>query len=554
MERARAVNPAFALDDEAEADAVTDICAQLDGIALAIELAAARMVSMTATEVRDRLADRFRLLAGGRRAAARHRTLHDTVAWSYELLTDEERMVLQRCAVFADGFDLAAMAQVCADIGLDDYALLDALDSLVRKSLVGAERVGDHTRYGMLETIRQFADEQLTAAGAADDVRDRHARWFADRAVEYWNCIDGSEQGGALDWLEAELANLRAGYRWARERDDLPTAAAIAAHAAMLGWLRLRFEPVGWAEELLEVDGVEDLAQLPRLYTAAGMTMFTGDAEAALGRARAAIRINAQPGRDPFDPAWSHLFEAGGLLYGGHFEESLELYAAMAAESGLMRLIGLFGLLHGLPAGGRAEEAAALADEALEYAVACGSAFFVPAMLMGRGRTFAESDPARALADLRTGLALAREQRLPFWETRIAREAAGLEALHGDVGQALELFDVTLDSLRQAGDRATLAITLANLAVLLARLGRHQGSAVLYGAAATYPSIVMVISLPAVVERLRGVLGGPAFDAAVAAGAAMDMTETIEYVREQIRLASRGDAVRRGVNDDTGQT
>ena len=139
VERAEAVNPAFELDDDADAmAAVIEICRRLDGIALAIELAAARMVSMSAQDVRDRLGDRFRLLAGSRRGLERHQTLHHAVAWSYDLLDDDERTVLQRCSVFAGGFDVAAATAISRHV--DEYAVLDVLDSLVRKSLVTVER------------------------------------------------------------------------------------------------------------------------------------------------------------------------------------------------------------------------------------------------------------------------------------------------------------------------------------------------------------------------------------------------------------------------------
>ena len=143
-----------------------EICRRVDGIALAIELAAARMVSMSAQDVRDRLGDRFRLLSGSRRGLERHQTLRHAVAWSYDLLDDDERTVLQRCSVFAGGFDVAAATAISEHF--DDYAVLDGLDSLVRKSLVTAERVNGHTRYGMLETIRQFAEEQLAATGTIE--------------------------------------------------------------------------------------------------------------------------------------------------------------------------------------------------------------------------------------------------------------------------------------------------------------------------------------------------------------------------------------------------
>ncbi len=117
-----------------------EICRRLDGIALAIELAAARLVSMSAQDVRDRLGDRFRLLSGSRRGLERHQTLRQVVGWSYYLLNDDERALLARCAMFADGFDVAAVTQVCG-AGLDEFVVLDVLDSLVRKSLVTVEHV-----------------------------------------------------------------------------------------------------------------------------------------------------------------------------------------------------------------------------------------------------------------------------------------------------------------------------------------------------------------------------------------------------------------------------
>ena len=189
-----------------------DIFGRLDGIALAIELAAARMVSMSPVEVRDRLGDRFRLLSGGRRGVERHRTLRDAVAWSYDLLDGTERGVLNRCSVFAGGFDLAAAARL--NDGLDEYAVLDGLDSLVRKSLVTTEQMAGHIRYGMLETVRQFAEEQLAVTGSIEEVRHCHAAYFADRAVAQWGLWDGPGYRSAVDWADAEFDNLRLGFRW----------------------------------------------------------------------------------------------------------------------------------------------------------------------------------------------------------------------------------------------------------------------------------------------------------------------------------------------------
>jgi predicted ATPase len=123
---------------------------------------------------------------------------------------------------------------------------------LVRKSLATAERVNGHTRYGLLETIRQFAEDQLAATGTIEQVRDRHTRYFAEQATTHWDLWDGPSQRVAIDWVDVEFANLRVGFRWATDRNDLDAAAAIAAHTAALAWVLPRFEAVGWAEEILD--------------------------------------------------------------------------------------------------------------------------------------------------------------------------------------------------------------------------------------------------------------------------------------------------------------
>ena len=246
-ERAREVTSNFSLDDETDVRAVSLICRRLDGIALAIELAAVRMVAMSPVEVADRLSDRFRLLAGGRRGVERHQTLRHAVTWSYDLLNDDEKSVLNLCSVFAGGFDLAAATHLCDR--LDEYQVLDVLESLVRKSLVTAQRTGAHTRYGMYETIRQFAEEQLAATADIADVRNAHAAYFAAQAIAYWDVWDGPGIRVALDWVDVEFANLRAGFRWAADHRHLDTACTIAAHTTLLAQMLQQWEPVGWSEE-----------------------------------------------------------------------------------------------------------------------------------------------------------------------------------------------------------------------------------------------------------------------------------------------------------------
>ena len=192
-----------------EATAVEDVCRRLDGIPLAIELAASRMASMTAAEVRDRLDDRFKLLVGSRRGLARHHTLRHAVAWSYDLLDDREKALLHRCSVFTGGFDLQSACAVSGFDDSDDYVVLDLLDALVRKSLLVADRSSGRTRFSMLETIRQFAEEQLVASGGADEARAAHSRYFAGREADILALWDSPRQRDAYAWFTNEMANLR---------------------------------------------------------------------------------------------------------------------------------------------------------------------------------------------------------------------------------------------------------------------------------------------------------------------------------------------------------
>ena len=224
VERARSVASRFSLSNADEAGAAVEVCRRLDGIPLAIELAASRMASMTASEVRDRLDQRFRLLVGSRRGLARHQTLRHTVTWSYDLLDDAEKALLDRCSVFSGGFDLRSACALAGSDEVDDFAVLDLLDALVRKSLLVADRSAGRTRFSMLETIRQFGEDQLVARGEAASTRAAHARHFAGREADILAVWDSPRQRDAYTWFTVELANLRTAFRWAADHGDLDDA------------------------------------------------------------------------------------------------------------------------------------------------------------------------------------------------------------------------------------------------------------------------------------------------------------------------------------------
>ena len=284
-DRASAVAPATSV--HGDQDAVTEICRRVDGIPLAIELAASRLLSMTVSEVRDHLDDRFRLLVGSRRGLERHQTLRHAVQWSYDLLDADEKTMLVRCSVFAGGFDLAAAQAVSHSV--DRFAALNLLDALVRKSLLLADQSAGRTRFSMLETIRQFAEEQLVQIGEADDTRNAHAHYFAGREADVLALWDGPRQRDAYDWLNIEFANLRTAFRWSADSADLDTASAIATYAAFLGTFTEQYEPIGWAEELVEHARAANHPRLGQLYIMAAQCYETGRLDDALSYAEAGL-------------------------------------------------------------------------------------------------------------------------------------------------------------------------------------------------------------------------------------------------------------------------
>jgi hypothetical protein len=187
---------------------------------------------------------------------------------------------------------------------------------------------------------------------------------------------------------------------------------------------------------------------------------------------------------------------------------------------------------------GRAAEARAIADETLAAARARGNPFITALALYACGRAFTDADPVRALDAFREALSYSREHRVPYIEMTIAQDAAGLEALHGDLETGLALFETTIDSFHQSGNSADTVGTLATLAILFDRFERAESAATLYGAT-THTGTSWVIGLPEVVDHLRDVLGASRFDECVSAGAAMDLAEAVHYARAQIHLAQR---------------
>ena len=231
------------------------------------------------------------MLTGARRGQERHQTLRHAVAWSYDLLDDAEKHLLNRCSVFAGGFDLQSACAIATSGDVDEYTILDLLDALVRKSLFVADRSSGQTRFSMLETIRQVAEEQLALTGDADQARTAHAEHFADCASDMLARWDGPRQRETYTWFTTEFANLRAAFRWAAADGDLDSAATLATHATCLGvWLE-QYEPVAWAEELIEPARAVNHRRLLQLYVLAAQCYAAGRADDAFGYLEASQRL-----------------------------------------------------------------------------------------------------------------------------------------------------------------------------------------------------------------------------------------------------------------------
>ena len=541
-ERAGTVRPGFGIFDEQTAAAVVEICETLDGLPLGIELAAARMAAMSAAELRDRLADRFRLLTGPGHGPDRQSTLRSTVAWSVDLLDDAERAVLSTASVFAGGFDLAAL---CAVTGTnDDVETLRLLDSLVRKSLVVAHHGGARTRYGIFETIRTFAHETLPEPSEREAVRDRHAAHFASEAALRWERWNGPGWRDEVGWVRAELANLRSALRWSVERGEVAVATDLAAHAALMGFSVELFETIGWAESLLEEAARADVRRLPRLYAAAGYACFVGRAAAATANAHRATELEARPGYESCEPGYATFIEALGQVYCGNLARYVELTRDVAALPGTSRAYGIAAYIDGLQSAGRVDEALELTDAAVEAARDLGNPYWVAYTSWIVGLAWSKADPQRALETWDEAVAYIGAHDVRFFEGFMARDAALLHTSDGQVETALTLFGASIEAFQRTGAVAQLVITLASLPALFERLDQPAVAGTLLGAMAREPaSFHHVPSLADLGQRLRETLGDEKPQRWEATGAAMDLHDAAAYALNQIDVARQALAV-----------
>ena len=533
VERAQGISPGFSVVTGEEAAAVTEVCQRLDGIPLAIELAASRMASMTAIEMRDRLDHRFQLLIGSRRGLERHHTLRHAVAWSYDLLDDTEKTVLQHCSVFAGGFDLQSACAIVDD--LDEYVVLDVLDTLVRKSLVVADRSAGRTRFSMLETIRQFGEEQLVTSGVAERVRTAHARYFAGREADILALWDSPRQGEAYAWFTVEQANLRAAFRWAADHADLDAAATIATYVGLLGYLVENYEAIAWAEELIERACAVNHSRLGFLYVVASQCYTTGRVEDSVRYAEAGMSVVVSGGAEV--PLGLESLLCSPHVYAGQPEPAVE-WCRSLIQSGLGRdTMSRIGLVISLSVARSYAEALDATDGLVEAAEATGNPWVTSFALCACGIAFMQRDSVAALNAARRGWEVAKDSNNRGNGAFLSSLLARLEAEYGDSLAALHYISLSIRNYHDSGNPTNLRTPMATLTTVLDRMGRYDAAATIGGFGFSPFAVASQPELGVSMAHVREVLDNPTFESLARKGETMSSAEMVAYAYDQIDQA-----------------
>jgi predicted ATPase/class 3 adenylate cyclase len=485
VDRARAVKASFALDDS-NATAVAQICRRLDGIALAIILAAARVAMLTPNEIAGRLDQRFRFLAGGHRSTVeRHQTLRATVDWSYELLGDAERTLLDRLSVFAGGFTLEAAEAVTPGgaVGADD--VFDLLAALVARSLVAADTEGVDARYRLLETIRQYAQEHLDERGDGDWLRTAHATHYASFAEE---AVAGMAGSDGVDWerrLEAEYDNLRTALTWAVDTENADTTLrlySLLAYPAMWDGVNLYSLGRSVADIIRTMPGATEHPKYPQALTVVALILSNrGDRDDAIRVCEEAAASEQRLGTDPSPlvPIGFAQVELSGSDFSAmveHCVRAAEL--ARACDDPVLLTYALGGAALGRAlGGGDAAEVVADAQAALAVARRLANPHVVQMAMASAAFGLGHSDPARAYAVVREVLALDPRRRAPM----PLAFAADLAARNGDVEEALALFAEAVPMMLWQGILYGVGTVIVRVGVLIADRD-PEAAAVLDGA------------------------------------------------------------------------
>jgi predicted ATPase/DNA-binding SARP family transcriptional activator len=534
VERAQAVRAGFAAGDAEHGDLLY-ICHRLDGLPLALELAAARTQALSVRAIADALSQRFRLLTGGRRTEQRHRSLLEAVRWSFDLLDDEERDLCERLSVFVGGFTVESAAAVA---GLDPVVTAELVARLVERSLVTADpagaEVGGEPRFGMLETVRQYGLDRLAEQDRLEATRRAHAlHHVAWAQLQRGALTDPARSGRVFGLVDQELPNLRAARGWLAEVGDHRTAADLYSALYWFSMMAFRPEVCAWADADLAMVPVDAPHRAVLLLAAGNGRWQRGDVAGAWQAIEEGLTL-APVG------SWAHcaLLSHHANLTGrtgdvpkavALFDEVRVVSAALGdpvaiAINGFQR--SLYGSLNGET--GIVEAAERWVEEAEAEGiplVACWARYTA-------GEVVGDADPRRARRHIDAALRWALDSGSWFVAGVAGVTSASLEARHGDRGRAAASYRLLLDLLRRGALRPIESTMLRHVAELLAASGKADTAALLHGAV-TASKVAPPFGPDAerqaeLARSLRATLGDAAFEAAAERGRQLGDDEALD--------------------------
>jgi tetratricopeptide (TPR) repeat protein len=526
VERARAAAPAFAVGPAEEA-VIAEIVNRLDGLPLAIELAAARLHTLDLAEVAAGLDRRFALLSSGYRTSPRHESLGAAVSWSYELLDTRWQRTFADLSVFAGPFTLDDAAAVG---GVDAATAATALDLLVERSLV--MRAPDR-RYVLLETLRAFGAERLVADGRADAAGERHAHHF----VEWVNAADrrlvdpaGRDPLGEID---AALPELRTALGWLLDHDQPELAGRLVGPLLDYAFLRLRPDVLAWAERVTAADPHDRSPLADVVWAVSGYAAWmAGDVEEAGRRGDHARRLSDAAGRSV--PHQVADLCGSYQLFQGRLDEAVTWYRRARDDAAADPAGELLARCNELLAVAYAGDpmAADLATDLLAGIGETRSAYAAYAWYCA-GEADLSVDVERAIVRFDRALELAEATHASFVAGVAGASRASIVARVGDAQAAAADYRRLISHWQRAGMWSTQWTMLRSVAGLLARLGRHRDAAALVGAVRATRSGHRIFgadeaALEELESRLRGVLGDEIYAAAIAEGAELDGDAAVE--------------------------
>jgi tetratricopeptide (TPR) repeat protein len=539
VDRARSTRPDFAAQPHGD-DAVTEICRRLDGLPLAIELAAARVRAMSPAEVAARLGDAQLLAGGPRHAQPRHQSLTAAIDWSYRLLSEPEQQLFAHWSVFAGGADLAAAHAVCARPGSAEADTLDLVTALLDKSLVTAVHSPGGTRYQMLETLRAYGHQQLPDDGA---LARRHALYYVDLAERAARGVQGRDERAWIDRTRPDFDNLRTAFERAVVDRDADLALRLTASLPEVSQIRIGYEAADWAERALDLAQELHRTEHPQFVAAVGAAARgawnRGDFARALALAaragdRAPAAGTARTGHPPD-------VVADVALYEGDVDTALRHYLAQVEQARTdgdpIRLVWTLyyvAICHAVrrePEVGRP-----FAQECFDVAEPTTNPTARSMAHYALGLVLKKSDPTRALGLFDRAAVLAASVANFWWQGIALMEAAATRGVHGDERVAAGDFGAVLEHWDRVGDQTQQWLNLRYVVRLLVRLGADQDAIALHHCllASGKPS-------PLDAERAAGLADGPEglrHRAAAAAGSRLTMSEAVRQAQAALSRLS----------------